>query len=230
MITGFKTFPTHHCITGSMRHIYAFHGHPISEEMLLGLGAGLGFIYWHMKGTLPIYGGRANMEKPGSKGFEKVVGERTGVVIESHPTSSTKKAAQALRESLSAGEPVMLYVDMGFLPYLGLPPGYHFGGHMIVAAGYDADQNVVTVADRDGEAHPVPFEKLVQARSSTFKPFPPGNAWYTCDFKAKRAPTPDEIRAAIGEVVEGMLNPPIANLGVAGIRTAAQRTLDWPGA
>ena len=58
LIPGFKSLCTHHCITGSMRHIYDFHNHPISEEMLLGLGAGLGFIYWHMKGTMPFLGGQ----------------------------------------------------------------------------------------------------------------------------------------------------------------------------
>jgi hypothetical protein len=36
-IPGFKSLCTHHCITGSMRHIYDFHNHSISEEMLLGL-------------------------------------------------------------------------------------------------------------------------------------------------------------------------------------------------
>jgi len=39
---GFKHFTTQHCVTGSMRHIYEFKGYPISEEMLLGLGAGWG--------------------------------------------------------------------------------------------------------------------------------------------------------------------------------------------
>ena len=61
---GFKSLETHHCITGSMRHVFEFHDHPISEEMLLGLGAGVGFFYWHMKGQSPMYLGRANAALP----------------------------------------------------------------------------------------------------------------------------------------------------------------------
>ena len=52
-LAGIKALATHHCVTGSMRYIYEFNQHPISEEMLLGLGAGVGFIYWHTKGSMP---------------------------------------------------------------------------------------------------------------------------------------------------------------------------------
>ena len=55
-IPGFKSLCTHHCITGSMRHIYDFHNHPISEELLLGLGAGLGFILLAHEGYDSFFG------------------------------------------------------------------------------------------------------------------------------------------------------------------------------
>ena len=48
------------------------------------------------------------------------------------------------------------------------------------------------------------------------------------DFAQKRAPTPEEVRLAIREVVTLMLEPPIANIGVKGIRTAAERVRLWP--
>ena len=48
-LPGFKTYKTHHCVTGSMLHVYHFNSHQLSEDMLLGLGAGVGFFYWHMK-------------------------------------------------------------------------------------------------------------------------------------------------------------------------------------
>jgi hypothetical protein len=74
-----------------MRHIYEFHNYPISEEMLLGLGAGVGFVYWHMKGTPPFYGGRANVGRAREEGLEKAAGRRTGVYVESFRTSSYQK-------------------------------------------------------------------------------------------------------------------------------------------
>ena len=54
-LDGFKSLETHHCVTGSMRHIYAYNGHDISEDMLLGIGAGVSFSYWHFKGQPPLW-------------------------------------------------------------------------------------------------------------------------------------------------------------------------------
>jgi hypothetical protein len=227
-LKGFQPLRTHHCVTGSMRHVYEFHKYPISEDLLLGLGAGVGFVYWHMKGTAPFFGGRANVGRPGEEGLEKTTGKRTGVRIEPHRTVSARKAEAAVLDLLEAGEPVMVQLDMGFLPYFDFPKEYHFGGHVVVLAGYDPETRQVLVADRDGELHPVSLETLARARGSDFKPFPPRNTWYTFDFSRRRPPTEREVRQAIREVTAGMLRPPIANLGVRGIRTAAERILKWP--
>ena len=226
---GFNSLETHHCVTGSMLHIYDFHHHFISEDMLLGIGAGLGFIYWHMKGTPPMFGGRGNVGRPGEEGLEVTAGRRTGVRVEKHYTGSAKKAEKALLEMLEAGEPVMMNVDMGFLPYFtDLPEDFHFGGHMIAIGGYDAETRRVLVADRDKPLHPVSLDDIAKARGSTFKPFPPRNMWFTFDFSGKRQPDPEEIRQAIREVCTTMLEGPISNIGVRGIRKAAKRTLKWP--
>jgi hypothetical protein len=124
----------------------------------------------------------------------------------------------------------MIRVDMGFLSYLGLPEGYHFGGHVVVVAGYDAEGKGALIADRDGKPHPVSLKDLARARNSKFKPFPPRNALFTFDFSAKRPPSPAETRLAIAEVVKGMLHAPISNLGVRGIRKAATCVKKWPKA
>jgi hypothetical protein len=227
-LPGLATYPTHHCVTGSLKHVYDYHGFGVSEDLLLGLGRGLGFVYFHIKGTDPFYGGRANVARPGEEGLEKTAGRRTGVAVESHATASARTAQAALRELLEAGEPVLVYLDMGFLPYLELPPDYHFGGHVVVVAGYDPDSGQVLVADRDRDLHPVGWEALEQARGSRYKPFPPRHAWYTFDFAAVRPPARAEVIEAIGEVCHGMLAPPIANLGVRGIRKAIRETAKWP--
>jgi len=227
-LTGFNGLETHHCITGSMRYIYEYNRHPISEEMLLGLGAGVGFIYWHTKGSIPFIGGRANFTRPGIEGQEKTSGRRTGVRVEIFNTSSTKKAKETMLAMLEKDEPVMIMCDMGYLPYMDFGgEEYHFGGHAVVVCGYDAESREVLVADRDG-LHPVPIEILMKARGSTYKPFPPKNQWYKYDFSGKRFPTADEVCQAIQEQVAGMLEPPISNMGVRGIRKAAQRVQKWP--
>ena len=83
---GFVSLQTHHCVTGSMRHIYAFNGYDLSEDLLLGLGEGVGFMYWHARGQAPCLGGRS-VTKPG---MEELAGQRTGVTIGVHTTASHK--------------------------------------------------------------------------------------------------------------------------------------------
>jgi hypothetical protein len=221
---GFVSLQTHHCVTGSMRHIYAFNGCDISEELLLGLGEGVGFIYWQVKGQPPFLGGRAS-PKPG---MEELAGQRTGVRIEDHHTSSSSIARQALLGMLFAGQPAMLQVDMGFLPYFNFGgQAYHFGGHVVVACGCDPQIRQVLIAERDG-LHPIPMADLEHARSSTFKPFPPGNSWWSFDFGGFHPPAAEAVRLAITNQANAMLNPPIRNMGVKGIRTAAERIPLWP--
>jgi hypothetical protein len=225
---GFEPFAAHHCVSGSLRHVYEYHGYSISEDLLLGLGRGLGFVYFHIGDLDPFYGGRANVARPGEEGLEVTAGRRTGVVVEAHTTGSARKAQQELRALLEVGEPVVVYLDMGFLPYLLLPAGYHFGAHVVVVAGYDPAGGRVLVADRDPRLHPVEWDILEKARGSTHKPFPPLHKWLTCDFSQARPPSADEVREAIREVCRGMLEPPIANLGVRGIRKARVETRKWP--
>lgn len=226
-LPGFRSLETHHCVTGSMLHIYAYNDHPISEDMLLGLGAGVSFMYWHAKGQPPFIGGRGS-PKPS---MEEIAGRRTGVAVGVHITASARKAEQAMLDMLAAGQPVMLQVDMGFLPYFDFGgTEYHFGGHAVVACGYDPDARQVLIADREKELHPVSLDDLAKARGSKFKPFPPANKWYTFDFSRKRRPTAEEVRQAIAEQARTMLNPPIANFGVKGIRKAGHMVPKWPGA
>jgi len=225
---GFEMYPTHHCITGSVKHIYDFHRYPVSEDLLLGLGRGIGFVYFHLKGTDPFYGGRANHERPGEEGLERTIGRRTGVQVESHSTTSAGVAQRSLRAMLEAREPVLVYVDMGFLPYFDFPAEYHFGGHVVVIAGHDPETDRVVVADRDPVAHPVGWDVLEKARASKFKPFPPQHRWYSFDFTGARPIAAAEVRESIAEACRGMLAPPISNFGVKGIRKAITRTRKWP--
>lgn len=223
-IPNFQAEPTHHCVTGSMRLIYCFNRHDISEDMLLGIGQGVSYIYWHQKGEIPFFGGRG-MPKPS---MEELAGHRTGVVVTSHTTTSARKARQRLLEMLAAGQPVMLQVDMGFLPYFDFGDSdYHFGGHVVVACGYDARSDEVLVADRDG-MHSVPMALLEKARGSTFKPFPPRNLWYDFDFSNRHRPLAHEVWLAISEQAAVMLNPPISNIGVSGIHKTANEVVKWP--
>jgi hypothetical protein len=233
-ITPFEKCPAldgYHCVTNSLAKIYYHNAHPLSEDMLLGLGAGMGFIYWSPKGGYPFVGGRGN-----PKGFYRDLGERTGVRIREVSTASEKKAESALVERLKRREPVMVFGDMGYLPWFEMPEGYHFGGHSFVVCGYDGPDRVL-VSDMDQKAgglkkgfyYATSLDKLRIARGSKFKPFPPNNAALGFDFGGYHAPEPEGIYAAIRQTADAMLNPPIKNLGIRGIRHTAKEICKWPG-
>jgi hypothetical protein len=224
-VPGFKHFETLHCVTGSMRHVYAWAGHELSEELLLGLGEGVGFCYFRFKGQLPFLGGRAQ-PKPS---MEEIASSRLGVRVERKTPSSDAAAEKGLLAELGSGRPVMLQVDMGYLPYFDFGgQDYHFGGHVIAVCGRDSSSGAFLVADREGPLHPVSASALAAARSSRYKPFPPGRAWWRYDFALFREPRPEGFAAAIAAQARGMLEPPIANLGVKGIGKAAAECAKWP--
>jgi hypothetical protein len=230
-IEGFTALPGCHCVTASFRKMCAFNGYTVSEEMLLGLGAGVGFVYWHQKGQYPMLGGRGN-----TRSFHQDLSRRTGIVIEDHRTSSAKTAEREMVKLLEAGQPVTIYADMPFLTYLGLPEEAHFGGHAVVVCGYEPAARQVLIADmaprqtgyKDPILAPLGMDQLAKARGSKCKPFPPENCWFTFDFGRAHPPTERDVRDAISQCTKDMLNPPIQNLGVAGIRTAAMRVKQWP--
>lgn len=223
----------YHCQTNSLAKIYVHNNCPLSEDMLLGLGAGMGFIYWKMKFGDSFYifiGGRGN-----NNDFFSDIGKRTGVQIKTISTSSQKKAEATLLEKLEKREPVLLFGDMGYLPWFDFPEEYHFGGHTFVVCGYDG-QNTALASDMDpkvsglkkGFYYPVTLERLSIARNSPHKPFPPKNTYLEFDFSRFHQPTTEDIYSSIRQTVEFLLHPPIKNIGVKGLRHSAKEIKKWP--
>jgi len=201
--------------------------------MILGLGAGMGFIYWKMKTDLGNYvfiGGRGN-----NKDFFADLGKRTGVKISALSTASVTKAETLLLEKLAKGEPMMIFGDMGFLPWFELPKDYHFGGHTFVVCGFDG-KHTALASDMDQKAaglkrgfyHEITLEQLRKARGSIYKPFPPKNTFLEFDFEKYHDPRPEDLASALKLTAESQLNPPIKNLGVKGLRYTADEILKWP--
>lgn len=232
-IPNFSALDGCHCISSSIARIFHWANLPVSEEMLLGLGAGLGFVYWRMKfgGNESVFvGGRGNM-----KGFYEDLSKRTGVAIREVRTSSAAKAEKELLLRLSENQPVMLGGDMGFLPWFKFPVDYHFGGHTFVACGYDGHDTVLcSDIDQKGAGLKKGFlataslEQLRKARASTFKPFPPKNLRLEFDFTHFHKPVKADIVFAIRQVIDAELKPPIKNFGVPGMRHTADELLKWP--
>jgi hypothetical protein len=223
LLAGFPDLRTRHCVTGAMRSVYGFDGCDVSEELLLGAGEGLGFVYWHPLEGIPGFGGRANLG-----GFERLAGQRTGVAVRSFTSDDPEMAEGVLDEALAAGRPVMVRTDMGCLPYFDFGGrDYHFGGHMVVVCGREPAGGDYLVADREG-IHEVPRPLLRAARNSAHRPHAPRNHWFEFDLSKFRQPDPREIYSAIGAQTGGMLSNRSAFLGCRGIRLASEAVPEWP--
>jgi hypothetical protein len=180
-------------------------------------------------GKYVFIGGREN------RTFFSDLARRTGIKIVEKSTTSAKRAETALLEKLVKREPVMMFGDMGFLPWFDLPSDYHFGGHTFVACGFSG-KDTVLASDIDQKAaglkkgfyYPITLEQLSRARSSHHKPFPPKNKYLEFEFEGFHKPEPEDFLSSIKQTVESQLNPPIKNLGVRGLRHAAKEILTWP--
>ena len=178
-IEGYSRFGGRHCETAALRNVMAHMQvldprtrQPFSEEMLLGLGGGIGVAYWVFEmghgATFCIgtrHGGKFEF-------LEKICG-RAGLRLDSRETSGALQGEKDLRDILRNGRPAIVRGDMAYLPYLALPSPAHFGGHTFVVYGIDDAAGVARVADRAAAPLTVRLAELAAARGSRHQPFPP---------------------------------------------------------
>jgi hypothetical protein len=225
MIPDFKPWGGKHCWTTSLKNIFDYNGLNLSEEMLFGLSGGIGFIYWYMKFMpAPFIGTRYG------KGMELLVTtcERIGAKATVFETASARKGYEELKSQLREGEPVLIFADMAYLPYLALPESAHFGAHTVVVFGLDEEQDVVHLADRTKKPQTVSVEDLEKARSSQHPPFASKNRLLRIECPERIGPLEEGIRQSIRDCCKAMLSPPIKNIGLAGLQKWAAIVRKWP--
>ncbi len=226
VLEDFRQFGGKHCQTAALRNILAYHGYDLSEEMLLGLGGGLGFIYWYMKQmSSPFIGFRFGGK---NEIFMVNICERIGAEGILFQTTSTRKGYEELKSLLREGRPAYVYADMAYLPYMA-SEDMHFGGHAVVVFGVDEQEDKVYISDRGGKnAVTVSVEDLKNARSSKFPPFPPKNKILKIKIPQNVVISEKVIKEAIKDCYETMLNPPIRNIGLSGVQKWANIVPKWP--
>ncbi len=225
VVKDFKPWGGKHCWTTALKNVLDYHGLRLSEEMLFGLGGGIGFIYWYMKFMpAPFIGTRYG------KGTDPLVNtcERVGAKGAIVETASDKKGYGQLKDLLRRGEPAFLFVDMAYLPYMALPEMAHFGGHTVVVFALDEEQRIAHVGDRAQKPFVVSIDDLNKARNSSFPPFPPKNKLLAIEFPRRAGDLTNGIRESIRECCRNMLAPPIKNIGLDGILKWASLVPKWP--
>ena len=170
VIQGLKEFTGKHCETTALKRVLDYHDFSLSEEMLFGLGGGVGFIYWYMKLMPSPFIGTRNGKIPD---FLINACKRIGADMTAVETTSPKKGYEELKALLSTGEPAIIYGDIAYLPYFAVPEMAHFGGHTFVVFGLDEKRDEVYIYDRGRNPVTVSIADLEKARGSKYPPFPP---------------------------------------------------------
>jgi hypothetical protein len=217
------------CQSSAMVRLMHHMGYNISEPMLIGISAGLGFIYWFMRNmSYPIVGG---MNRSDCRQFPGILGKaarRLGGDFESILTKNVKKAHLFLKETLQQNQPALVCVDMAYLNHLLTGEDDHFGEHNFLVYGIDEPEDVAYISDRFEGTLTMSLRQLQKARASEFKPFPAMNQMVRFSFPEKLTPLEDIIPAAIHENVGALLNPPISNIGVKGIKRWSTELTKYP--
>lgn len=215
-----------HCITNSLKQIFDFYNITISEEMLFGIASGLSFLYINQASS-PMICGRVKVFE-----FEKKLAQRLNITIKCKSGKNYLKIHQVTKKLINQNTPVLIYVDMSYLDYLGLDKNNHFGGHAIVLFGFDDETRQYYLSDRDNHDFPIrvpygqisndyhlaSYDEIEKARNSSFRPFPAKNKYLIFDFAGYNGIDKKTILEAIHETCLTMLNPPAQLLGINGIK------------
>lgn len=235
IISSFTPLGGQHCITNSLKQVFTHNGYSLSEEMMFGLASGLSFLYINQEKS-PMINGRTKVFE-----FEKKLAQRLNINIQCKAGKDYQKTFNQIKTIIDQDQSVLVYVDMAYLTYLDMDADSHFGGHAVVVYGYDDENKIVWISDRDNhdysirspkgkinmDYHLVSYEEFMKARSSSFRPFPAKNKYLVFDFSTYQAITPSILREAIQETCESMLNPPAHLLGIEGIHKFSKEILKW---
>ncbi|MBE0476386.1 MAG: DUF4872 domain-containing protein [Coriobacteriia bacterium] len=154
VLRGYDRFGGRHGESASVANVLRYlgvtaphTGEPYTEEMLFGLGGGLGFAYWvfdyeHLPN--PMLG--VGFRRFGWEGFDTAFVEdmcsRAGAAAETRETSSRAKADRELGQALEEGRPPVVTADWGMLPCSPVPMDLEYVPHVVAVVGVD-DADVV---------------------------------------------------------------------------------------
>jgi hypothetical protein len=226
----------HHCESSAMRDLFEFHGFPMSEPMAFGLDATMGFGFFDTTNSvsfipeseIPFFlGGKQGTIEPNSLACRLL-----GIIFRKQSFTSADKAWEESKKLLHQNQPLILKVDLGYLPYFEEEGDIHFGGHAITLAGYDEETGIAFIGDTDHEGfQEILIEKLKEARSSEHGPkfMHPSNAQFSMTKRpdGKHPPLAAGTKVAIQKVVNNMLRPSVNTNGIQGLKQFAKSIPLW---
>ena len=168
-LDSYQTIGGVHPETASIKNILAYHGvkaphtgKPFSEAMLLGIGGGLGacYILWEFverdyPSIVLAFRNKSNY----AVRFLQNLCNRWGGITQVCETTGKKKAAAQLRQTLAAGDPAIVWLDLGGEPYY-----FHYLS-VGVAVVYGIDGDSVLVDKWAYKPYIIASDLIVKARA-----------------------------------------------------------------
>jgi hypothetical protein len=221
LVPGYRHVPGNHCGSTALRNLLAFHGLEMSEEMALGLGAGVSFYYVVLDGSSPS---RFTNGRTGR--LEEQFVELTGAPIRLDTFHDADSAWEAARSAVDAGRPAILITDLYYLDHYG--SSAHFPGHAVVLAGYDS--KVAYLSDTGfGDLQTTRLDGLKEARHGNHPVFPLEGHMFTLVDGAELGDLTAAAPVAIARCAKGMLEPELGEYqGLPALRRFAAEVGDWP--
>lgn len=222
-VPGYRHTPGNHCGSTALRNLLAFHGTEVSEEMVLGLGAGACFYYLALEGSSPsrFANGRAAR-------LEENFLELTGTPLRLRTEPDPRAAWALARETVDAGRPALLLTDLFHLDHYG--DSARFPGHAVVLAGYDEEFAYLSDTGFE-ELQTTRLENLAKARHGNHAAFPLEGHAVDLPEGAEIGDLKAAIPAAVAFAVREMSEPAFGELqGLPALRRLAAEIADWPGA
>lgn len=213
-----------HCLTTCYTTLFKAKGYQLFEEMILGLGSGLGFTYVRQKDGF-MYGGRGG-------NLEQNLASALGLELITNRTEDKEIAWKYNREKILEGHPLVCEVDMKYLPYMVEKlhtDGSGFSGHKLILIGFDDEANEAYVLDYLwNQVVTVSIDNFKKAASSSIKPMSPDNSSVITKIPEELLPMESAIYHAIGYNVNQMLNPVGFGLGLKAIKRFFKELKSWP--
>jgi hypothetical protein len=238
---AYSNFGGKHPEAAALKNVLAYHGldaphtgQPFTEEMLFGIGGGIGVTYFTFDfphGPFLVLG-TAYPPRKGEHGILQAACERLGVGSIVKESGGAKAAETQLKDALTEGYAVLTLVDVAMLPYHALPPELaKYFGYTVVVYAIDEAAGTAYVADRSNVALTLAAQELAAARASITSQ---KNRIIVLEPPTQEIDLERAITHGIEACCRGLLEPPIANFGLKGLQKWANLVADpkdkkgWP--
>ena len=215
------------CMVNGLGDVYRSKtGQTFSDEFLMIISGMADFAYIKNKKAEPpfmVFWGQSLKNQ--YKNLEQVLGLKIKII----EGKSFNLAMKLLREEINRRNPVIIGpLDMFYLEYHEFFNKKHAFPHFVLVVGYDDNARKIFLYDCDlMDLQKLSYENLKIAWEKGEPGYIKKNAVITFSVPYKPLSFDESVKAGLILKASQMLNPPIKNLGVPGIRKLAVEFPDW---